>query len=226
MTDATRDQIKKFAATRDMSLVPQIFIGISEEDNVGSKLKYKSCLRLLRNIAAHEPATFTAQIQAGNNVNSFKLAFITQKDSKVVFDLAQFTAWMFDAYRIFDNVGYLAFWKAFVLAVLPMWDSKNEYSFTFKSGVNPLFNYVNWMNEAVKHGAARVVNPDDDFVNNLYADNPKLFWRYAIPDMSAFLRLFVNGTFSVKDKANVLAYLDFFELREGSSVCEQREKCL
>lgn len=224
MTEATRNLIKKFAATRDTSLVPQIFIGINEEDDLGNKLKYKSCLKLLRNISAHEPATFISQVHAGNNTNNFKLVFITLRGDKVVLDLAHFTAWMFDAYRVSDNIAYLVFWKAFMLMMFPAWEARNEYTFMFKANVNPLINYMLWMDEAVKYGSVKLINPDDDYINNLYGDNSKLFWRYAIPDMSCFVRLFVNGTFDIREKVNTLTYLEFFEIREGNVVYEQKER--
>lgn len=221
MTAETKNQIKKFTSSRDMSLVPQILIGMQEEDNVAGVLRYRSCLKQLRNIAAHEPATFTSQVKAGNNVNSFKIVFTMQKGIKLSVDMTQFTAWMFDAYIKLDNIAYLSFWKAFMLSLYPAWEKSCEYTYSFKYGEKTLVKYLKWADIAAEYGMPKAINPDDDYIDKLYGENQKLFWRFAIADMSCFVRCYVNGTFDLKDKANILTYLEFFEARESGVLWEQ-----
>lgn len=111
MKDYTIDLIKRFAVSEDISYIPAIIVGMQEEDNVSETVSFKNCFRKLRNIAAHEPATITSQLLTGDNVMNVKIVFVCESVSnganeKVILDITQFTAWMFEMYLKTRNLYY------------------------------------------------------------------------------------------------------------------------
>ena len=219
MTQQTEDLIKKFCETRDLMLVPSIIIGMQEEDNVGNVIHFKNCFRQLRNIAAHEPATITSQINTGLNVNNTKLVF-TSKDTEIltVLSIEQFTAWMFDMYMITSNIAYIVFWKTLLKVLYPSIYKENytEDKFQFDSDVSRILpeygRLINYMYD--KFGELWPINIGDPYIRKMIVENPKVFWRMAVPNMFIIIKLFLNNYIDVRSRTNVQMFLALFQARD------------
>lgn len=221
MKDYTIDLIKRFAVSEDISYIPAIIVGMQEEDNVGETVSFKNCFRKLRNIAAHEPATITSQLLTGDNVMNVKIVFVCESVSnganeKVILDITQFTAWMFEMYLKTRNLYYLMFWWHLMYVLYPYTKNKKVVSsFNFKMQNSLIHMYQDWSNYRRDNGLeVKYVNLIDPFITKNLAENGKLFWRLSIPSMFPLLEAFITGEVSVKNEDNIRAYIALFKARE------------
>lgn len=217
MTGHTEELVKKFAKYKDITDIPGIINAMQEEDNVGSVIGFKNCFRQLRNIAAHEPATITSQIATGDNSNNTKLVFQSETGAVIVLDTVQFTAWMFDMYKISHNIAYLVFWKTFMCVLYPKVATEEPSAALDFTGLNSRLVrvYDTWANYMYEnYGQLKTVNITDPYVVNLFKENPKVFWRMAIPNMFDFVRCYLNGAVSLRNEENIDTLLALFKVRE------------
>ena len=224
MTEQTRKLISKFSITFDVSLVPSIILNMQEEDNVSNTIQFKNCFKQLRNLAAHEPHTITTQLLSKNNKGNTKIVLTSSKLGdvcKLIIDINQFTAWMFDMYVITDEVSYLRFWKTLCRIIYPFLNHKpesfNDY-FEFNldrhgNSANLYLAYANYLME--KKNVPKVFSVEDTYVADMYGTNRKLFWRITIPDFMSVTGLFISGDVDVYVRSNVETYLEIFREREG-----------
>ncbi len=124
MTKNTQNLILEFSKTRNVRLLPSIFIGIQEEDNVAEIISFKNCIKLIRNIAAHEPETLVNQIKDVNNTGCSKLVFkpagsAADVQKRVVLDIVHFTAWLFDAKLKTGDIAYIVLWQSLLDYLYP-----------------------------------------------------------------------------------------------------------
>ena len=220
MTEQTRKLITKFSLTFDITLVPSIILSLQEEDNVSGTIQFKNCFKQLRNLAAHEPHTIITQLLSKNNKGNTKIVLTSTKLGdvcKLIIDINQFTAWMFDMYVISDEVSYLKFWRTLCLMIYPFINTKSG-TFEFNldrhgNSANLYLAYSNYLME--KKNVPKVFSVEDSYVADMYGSNRKLFWRITIPDFMQVTSLFISGDVDVYVRSNVLTYLEIFKEREG-----------
>lgn len=222
MKEYTLDLIKAFAKSEDIKSIPAIIVGMQEEDNVSDVISFKNCFRQLRNLAAHEPATIVSQLITNDNLMNTKIVFVGEVDGegqekKVTMDTIQFTAWMFEMYVKTRNLGYLSFWKHFMNIIYP-YCKENQVSAGYEFNVETLGllrAYGSWRDYRLeKHNEVKPINLLDPYITKNYSENPKLFWRLALPNMYVFIESFLTGELDIKSDKNINAYLTFFKARE------------
>lgn len=231
MTENTQQLIIKFAKTLDVSVIPSIIIGMQEEDDLSATIKYKNCIRALRNIAAHEPNVIVSQITAPVNMGSCKIVFVPKSESmddRVSVDFAQFTAWMFDVADSTDNMYYIVFWEAMARVLYKgIYGTKvaERMSFNIGTDKDALIRKVSEVQSFLwsKRGKLKCFQSDDPYMNKLYLTNTCIFWRVVVPNLMDIVSLFIDGTFDDRNKGNRLAYIKLFEEREGANVLSGKE---
>lgn len=221
MKGYTIDLIKKFAESEDINYIPAIIVGMQEEDNVGETVSFKNCFRKLRNIAAHEPATITSQLLTGDNLMNVKIVFVCESvnnevGERVVLDVTQFTAWMFEMYLITRDFYYLMFWLHFMYIMFPYIRKKRgTTTYNFKMQDSLIRTFQGWCNYRRDNDReVKYVNVMDPFTVRNVTENPKLFWRLSIPSMFPILEAFLTGEVSIREEDNLRAYIALLKARE------------
>lgn len=225
MTEHTINLVKEFMNTKSFTYVPGIIIGMQEEDNVAGVLHFKNCFRILRNIAAHQPAVLVEQIDKGVNKGNSKIVFKAVNEGEpvtVVLDMVQFTVWMFDMYKHTNESAYLIFWYGLMTALYPSMlsvhkRSKEKFSFDVKKhgGLYKLFVDLQEF-EYKEFGTIKALSIEDPYYVSLYKGNPQLFWKIAFPDMVNILKLFVSGVVDWMDMGNIDGFITLYKEREGA----------
>lgn len=220
MTDQTRKLVDKFSLTKDITLIPSIILSMQEEDNVSNTIQFKNCFKQLRNLAAHEPYTIITQLLSKGNKGNTKISLISMKlgDAyKLVIDINQFTAWMFDMYMKSSEISYIKFWQALCQMLYPCLNCKSG-TFEFNTvKYNSLAElYLAYSEYLLKYkNILKVFSLNDTYVADMYGTNRKLFWRITIPDFTQVTGLFISGDVDAYNSANVATYLEIFKEREG-----------
>lgn len=226
MTDNTKRLIIEFGETKNTKLLPGIFIGIQEEDNVAEIISFKNCLKLVRNIAAHEPAVLVNQIVSPDNIGSSKIVLQPLSSSedvqkRVVLDMVHFTAWLFDAKLILDNVAYLVLWKHLIDFMYPDMCRQLKPSKQFLlyeeahdgKAVRMFVNLQEYMWEEFKE--VKTIGVNDPYTIRMLMENPKMFWRLAIPNMMEIVKLFASDSIALTNDNNLNGYIKLLKSREG-----------
>lgn len=223
MTEQTKSIIADFGKTLDLKYLPSILIGIQEEDNASEIISFRSCLRMLRNLAAHEPFTITSQIMDEKNKGASKIVFRPKEDTlktRVVVDMAQFTAWMFELYIVTSSREYLTFWKALMHLKYQSRKSnsvKRAFNFNPEDYKNGLLSMFLSLQEYLwqELGMVKTISAIDPYAIQLYQNNIRVFWRMAVPNMMDIVMLFFDGAIDYTNKGNISGYLKLFKEREG-----------
>lgn len=198
MTERTKKLILDFYKKGDVNVLPSIFIGIHEEDNISNEIPFKNCLRVLRNISAHDPVVITGQLLEERNLNSSKVTFIQKSgiDSMdfITLDLAQFFTWMVAASKVTGCIEYLVLAKALVQIACPC-IKRGSHTFTTvrARGETVLDVYKKMVVHITKVlSLPRPVSFDDAYLKRLYIENQRLFWKICVPDMMNIVSVYVN----------------------------------
>lgn len=220
MQERTSKLIRTFQQTRDIETMMSILIALHEEENVTERVSYKNCLRLLRNIAAHEPALFTSTFTEGYNKGAQKIVLTSADGASVVLDTVQLVVWMFDMYLKSKEEEYLIFIKAVYQLLYPkaLERFQNTGKFVFwqeaeTAVINPYYRWTTVMYE--KCGMIRTFGCTDPYAMKLLKENPKVFWKMAIPSMADIACFYMSGCIDLRHEPDLKYFLMLYTLREG-----------
>lgn len=220
MTDRTKALIVKFFTRLDVNDIPQIIIGLQEEDSVYETLEFPNCFKKLRNMCAHEPANFVQQLERESNKNCLTIAFESESAGKFTLQLYQFTAWMFFMYRKTGSKAYLHFWRAFCVYTCPVLKSvAPEWEITLgrpeKMGLR---EWVVWFEDMLcaKSKRIRSYNIEDEYYNKIYNEDTKLYMRMIFTNMQDIVCMLIVGQIDFEDVENIDSYLWLYKKREVS----------
>ncbi len=61
----------------------------------------------------------------------------------------------------------------------------------------------------------KTIGIDDPYTIRMLMENPKMFWRLAIPNMMEIIKLFMNDKIVANDDRNLGGYIKLLKSREG-----------
>lgn len=191
MTKQTIDLIAKFHADNDLTLLPGIVIGMQEEDDVSSRVPFGGSFRVLRNICAHEPNTLVEYVSARNH-RDYTTHTIQASTGSCCLCMYQFITMMYYMYIMTLNSSYLLFTDGFVRLMLPT-RYRAKRTFILPSIIDcsdrgrlSAFQLIQSMSNAYS-GRMLEYNPEDQRKQEMYQNNPRLFWKLVVPDITDFL---------------------------------------
>lgn len=219
MTDRTKSLIHKFLEFMDVNDVPPIIIGMQEEDSVYETLKFPNCFKRMRNMCAHEPAEFVAQLAAEKNKNCATIALSSSLNGTYTLQLYQFTAWMFYMYRKTNTREYLYFWQAFCVYMCPVLRHVKPTT-ELRLGLTEGMDIRMWIVDFEKRlcsevGILRAYNAEDEYYNKIYKEDTKLYLRMVLANMQNIVVMLITGQIDGYDTENIDGYLRLYTKREG-----------
>lgn len=220
MEERTRKLIAEFRKEQDTETLLSIFIALHEEEGVSERVGFKNCLRHLRNMAAHEPAMFVKGFSNKYNAGSQKIVFTGADGTCVVLDVVQLLVWMFDMYLKTEEKEYLIFIKAVYQMrykkALERFAGVTGYDFWMEGDEALLSPYVIWMQSMYTQcGMVRSFGVEDPYAAKLLKENPKVFWKTAIPSMMELACFYMSGGVRLLNKANLKYFIQLYVAREG-----------
>lgn len=220
MEERTKGLIVEFQKKPDVEVLLSIFIALHEEEGVSERISFKNCLRHLRNMAAHEPAMFVKGLMDGYNIGSQKIVFNGADGVCVVLDTVQLLVWMFDMYLKTEEKEYLIFIKAVYHMLYPRalerYMNMGRYDFWKEGDEVLLAPYVKWMKFMFEQcGMIRSFGVEDPYALKLMKENPKVFWKTAIPSLMELACFYMSGCVRLLNKANLRYFVQLYVAREG-----------
>lgn len=210
-----------FQKKPDVERIPGILIALNEEEGVSEKIQFKNCFRHLRNIAAHEPETLVQGFFSKYNIGCQKIVFHVTGDSVVVLDMVQLTVWMFDMYLQTSEIEYILYvqgmFRLLYAPVLGRYAPLGRYSFVEEGDARLIAPYVDWLTWMYqKCGMVRTFGVDDPYVSKLLKENPKVFWRMAIPSLMDLASFYLAGCVDLEKKSDIQYFKNLYVAREGN----------
>ncbi len=220
MKDRTKSLIVSYREKLDVETLLSIFIALHEEENVSERVGFKNCLRHMRNIAAHEPDMFVREFQGGYNAGSQKIVFHNADGSAVVLDTVQLLVWMFDMFLKTDEKEYLIFVKAVYKVLyhksMERFSGIKGYDFWKESDKVLIRPYVKWLSTMFECcGMIRAFGVEDPYAVKLLNENPKVFWKTAVPSFMDLACFYMSGSVRLLNKANLHYFMQLYIAREG-----------
>lgn len=219
MTDRTKTLIQRFRVCPNADDIPQIIIGMQEEDLVFESLEYPNCFKKMRNMCAHEPAEFASQLEDEGNKNCTTIAFSSNISGNYTLQIYQFTAWMFFMYKKTTLREYIDFWRSFCLFMCPAIgevEPKQKVRLSLREDTD-IRRWAVWIEDIIcsEYNTLRTYNYNDEYYNKIYNEDVKLYLRMVFANMQGVVVMLVTGQIDAFDMDNVEGYLRLYIRREG-----------
>lgn len=189
MIDRTLELISKFNDTRDVQLLPSIFINLYETPHVAMFFKYNDCMRILRNKAAHSPDALVRALVIPANKNCAQLSINDTVQKTVYINWAEVFINLYNLYANTVHSEYIHFARN--LAELMSFEPSRYIC--DDADFQPIGNPIFAVNEIInKSPALRQVMLPNSYYFQMMTEEPAKYLRVAIPDWFGFILMGVN----------------------------------
>lgn len=219
MNKETKDAIREFAESLRISKFSTAILYMQEEACISDKCSFKNCFKALRNISAHEPGTFAREFSKERNRGVQRITISTDAGYMVLLDVVQLAAWLIDMALREREYAYIEFLYSTYKMLYPeqIVESTLEKPIVcsvdfMKDCVGEYYKLSNILYEQL--GILKPIAEDDPYAVNLLKENPKIFWKLAVPDMLRFTCVFLSN-FNLHSICNLEWFKFLYVAREG-----------
>lgn len=193
MNTYTADLIQKFIESNDVEQLPGIFIQLHEDAAIAQYFIYPDVMRLLRNKAAHEPASLLHALN--NSINKNCTIFIVDGERKIHID---WHAVLINMYNVYIHTVDSRFIRLAATLLKVMLISPSPYVVS-DMGLNMCNDDIMTATLQIIGESAllRTTNITDNFHSKLLRDEPGKYLRIALPCWLSFISIGVQKVYPV-----------------------------